>query len=61
MQVVEEKYTAMGAIFEAEMRVDFESNSISLQEVDLENGWRIFPVFNPEVLCTLILLDITCD
>ena len=61
MQVVEEKYTAMGAIFEAEMRVDFESNSISLQEVDLENGWRIFPVFHPEVLCTLILLDTTCD
>ena len=49
MQVVKQEYTAKGATFETEMRVDFESNSISLQEVNLEDGWRIFPMFRPEV------------
>ena len=49
----------MGAIFKAEMRVDFESNNISLQGVvNLEDGWRIHSVFHPvvrNILCTLLL------
>ena len=49
MQVVKQEYTAKGATSEEEMRVDFESNSISLQEVNLQNGWRIFPVSHPAV------------
>ena len=48
----------MGAILVDEMRVDFESNSISLQEVNLEDGWRVYSVFHPVVrnmLCTLLI------
>ena len=48
----------MGAIFIAQKRVDFESNSISLQGVNLEDGWRIHSVFHPvvrNILCTLLL------
>ena len=45
----------MGATIGPDLPVKFESNSISLQlpteGVILEDGWKIIPLFKPEVKC----------
>ena len=53
LQVVQREYIARGATTGPDLPVEFESNSISLQlpteGITLEDGWRIIPLFNPEV------------
>ena len=51
IQFVQRKYNTKGAILEAEMGVEFESDSISLQEAIREDGWQIISVFHPMVSC----------
>ena len=51
IQFVQRKYNTKGAILEAEMGVEFESDSISLQGVILEDGWQIISVFHAMVRC----------
>ena len=51
LQFVQRKYNTKGAILEAEMGIEFESDSISLQGVILEDGWQIISVFHPTVRC----------
>ena len=53
LQIVQQQYTARGATSGPHLPVEFESDSISLEvpseEVMLENGWKIFPLFHPVV------------
>ena len=53
LQYVREKYTAEGATVGPNLRVEFESKSISLElpsvDVILNDGWKIIPLIPPEV------------
>ena len=53
LQKVKQEYTAKGATTGPDLRVEFESSSISLQlpseGVTLEGGWKIVPMFHPVV------------
>ena len=53
LQAVNQEYTARGCTIGPSLSVEFESDSISLElpseEVILENGWRIVPMFSPIV------------
>lgn len=53
LQLVLEEYAARGATIGPDLPVEFESECISLElppeEVMLESGWRILPVFPPVV------------
>ena len=53
LQKVKQEYTAKGATIGPDLRVEFESSSISLQlpseGVTLEDGWKIVPMFHPVV------------
>ena len=52
-QVVEKHYNDSGAIVGLHRPVEFEASNISLElpseGVTLEEGWRLLPLFNPEV------------
>ena len=63
-QVVQQEYTSKSATIGPDTRVEFESETISLQlpseEEILKGGWRILPLFAPVVrklLCTLLTSD----
>ena len=53
LQKVKQEYTAKGATIGPDLRIEFESSSISLQlpseGVTLEDGWKIVPMFHPVV------------
>lgn len=65
LQVVQQKYTAMGATIGQDLPVEFATNSISLQlpsnKVILEDGWIITPLFNPEVRDVLAVYQSNVD
>ena len=52
-QVVKKDYNDNGAIVGPHLPVEFEASNISLDlpsnGVPLEEGWRLLPLFNPEV------------
>ena len=52
-QVVKKHYNDSGAIVGPHRPVEFEASNISLElpskGVTLEEGWRLLPLFNPEV------------
>ena len=52
-QVVKKDYNDKGAIVGPHLPVEFEASRISLElpsnGVTLEEGWKLLPLFNPEV------------
>ena len=63
LQAVQREYIARGATIGPDLPVKFESNSISLQlpsgGVVLEDGWKIIPLFKPEVeKCDLFIFSL---
>ena len=53
LQAVTQYYTAKGATIGAHLPVEFEYDSISLTlphaGLTLQNDWKLFPLFNPQV------------
>ena len=53
MQVVQQEYTAEGATKGPHFPIEFEEDCMLLQlpseEESLESGWRIVPLFHPQV------------
>ena len=52
-QVVKKDYSDKGATVGPDLPVEFEASKISLElsskGVTLQEGWKILPLFNPEV------------